>query len=134
MSNFLFEVDDSENGRIVIYFPALDTRSELNCNENWRTRHARHKRQKNIITLALMRLKDVIQLPCHIKFVRLSKAFLDKHDNLPSSCKYLLDQCCAELTQDFRPGRADNDERFTFSYDQEKSKKKGLRIIFEFAS
>jgi len=119
-------------GRVEILFRDLDSRSELNCNENWRVRHARHKKQKRAVTMALITVKDHIALPCKITFVRLAKQFLDKHDNLPSSQKYLLDQTCAELLNDFRPGRADNDDRLSFFYDQEKAKKKGVKIVFEF--
>jgi hypothetical protein len=57
---------------------------------------------------------------------------LDAHDNLPGSLKYVVDACCAIITGDFRPGRADGNKAFSFSYDQVKCSEYGVRVEFTF--
>lgn len=46
--------------------------------------------------------------------------------------KYLNDQLCAEITNDHRPGRADDSDQIEIKYDQIKSKVYGVKIIIEF--
>lgn len=130
--NCLFEVDDSVPGRVVVHYPAFDTQSELNCFQNWRVRHARHKRQKDLVALYFASSHTKVAPPCKCTLVRQANRFLDDHDNLPSSMKWVVDAIALHLTGDKRPGLADGDKRLTWSYSQEKAKKKGLRIIFEF--
>ncbi len=132
MSNFPFEVDESQIGKVVVTFADFDTRSELNCFQPWQARHKRHKAQKRLIALYFMLSQRSIQLPCKVTILRLANRFLDAHDNLPSSMKWVVDQIALELTGDKRPGLADGDKRITWDYGQEKAKKKGLRIVFEF--
>ena len=110
----------------------IRTVSEANCSEHWTKKHKRHRLQQKALTLALNPIKRQIKLPCHIEMVRYAPRKLDKHDNLPISMKYILDSCCAILTGDFRPGRADDDERISISYDQVISKEYGVKIKFSF--
>lgn len=110
----------------------IRTISELNSTEHWTKKHKRHRLQQKTVALALNPIKKNIKLPCHIKLTRLAPRKLDKHDNLPISLKYILDACCAIITGDLRPGRADDDERISISYDQEPSSQYGVKVIFTF--
>jgi len=96
--------------------------------EHWTERAARHKIQKKKVFFALVNCKEIIKLPCTIKYTRYAPGFLDEHDNLRISGKYVIDQCCAEITGEYRPGRADSNKGFTFQYDQVKSKKYYVKI------
>ncbi len=108
------------------------TISELNCTIHWSKKYKLHKIQQKTVALVLNPMKTRISIPCHIHLIRLAPNKLDKHDNLPASLKYIVDACCAIITGDFRPGRGDNDERISFSYDQEESKNYGVKILFTF--
>ncbi len=118
-------------GMIVLTLP-LRTVSEANCFEPWQKKHKRHKAQKKAIFFAILEHKHLIQLPCRITFIRYAPKPLDKHDNLPISQKYICDQLCAEITNDHRPGRADDNSQIEIKYDQVKSKVYGVKIIIEF--
>ncbi len=117
-------------GWVEITLP-LRTISEANCFEHWTKKQKRHRIQQKSIGLLLNPLKSIIKLPCHIELTRYAPKSLDKHDNLPMSFKYILDACCAIIKNDFRPGRADDDDRFTVSYDQVKSKNYGIKIVIK---
>lgn len=110
----------------------IRTISEANNFEHWRKKNERHKKQKYAVALALNPLKCQIKLPCHITLTRYAPKTLDKFDNLPMSFKYILDGCCEILTGDYRPGRADGDERISVSYDQVKTKDYSIKISFTF--
>lgn len=116
-----------EPGRIQILLP-LRTVSEANCFEAWRNKHKRHKVQKRAVMFAMIPIKQLIQIPCTLRFVRYAPRELDAHDNLRMALKYILDQTCAEILNDFRPGRADGFKDFTFEYDQVKSKEYAVKI------
>lgn len=118
-------------GRVELTLP-IRTVSEANCFEHWTKKQKRHRIQQKTVALVLNPLKCQIKLPCHIRLIRYATKKLDKYDNLPMSFKYIVDACCAIIKNDFRPGRADDDERFTISYDQVKSKNYGIKIIFTF--
>lgn len=113
------------------------TISEINSNEPWRVKHARHKIQKGAVIVyfresMLVECKNIrfkkINLPCEIKLTRFAPRKLDEHDNLRISVKYILDQLCAEITGEHRPGIADSFEGFTFLYAQEVSKDYGVKV------
>jgi len=106
--------------RIIITEP-IRLANEANSAEGWRNKHARHKAQKKAVFAAMLPVKEIVRLPCTLKVTRFAPKLLDRHDNLPYSCKWVMDQLCAEITGDHRPGRADNIEGFTFEYDQIKS-------------
>lgn len=109
----------------------IKTISEANCHEHWTKRHRRHKKQKNILFWYLLECKKLVKFPCTITFIRYAPKFLDAHDNLPMSMKWLCDQLCAEITGDLRPGRADDFEGIKIQYDQVKCKKYAVKIIIE---
>lgn len=63
-------------------------------------------------------------LPLRVHVVRYSAGVLDAHDNLPASCKPLVDAVAWYL------GVEDNDQRVIWSYGQEKCRRwsRGARI------
>lgn len=107
---------------------AIDTVSEANCSEHWRKKHARHKLQKLMIKMNDHRIPKT--LPIHIKFTRIATRKLDAHDNLRISLKWICDQVCAQITGNYVPGRADDDSRITFEYDQVGGSPKMVKIEF----
>lgn len=127
---FEFLVDIS-NGSAEIALP-IRTVSEANCFEHWRKSHKRHTIQRKTVALALNPIKHQIKLPCSIKLIRYAPAFMDTFENLPMSFKYIVDACCAIITGDFRPGRADGDKRISLSCDQVKSEGYGIKILITF--
>lgn len=120
-----------EPGKVVIELP-LRTKSEANCFEPWRLKHARHKEQQRMVALVLGPLRDKISLPCRILLTRFAPDQLDVFDNLPVSFKYIVDAVCAIITGEYRAGKADSDKRITIACDQVKSKEYGVRIEITF--
>jgi len=108
----------------------IRTVSEANCTDHWRVKHKRHKKQKALIYMLLRPKRPLLKVPCHINITRYAPRKLDKHDNLPISVKYLLDACCEVITNDYRPGRADSDERIEVAYNQVISKHYAVKIHF----
>lgn len=107
----------------------VHTVSESNCFESWRKKHARHKNQKTVIWVALINDISKISLPCHIKLTRIGKRLLDT-DNLPVSMKWIRDQIADMLIPGLAPGRADNDPRITWNYDQSTGKDYAVIVSF----
>lgn len=108
----------------------IRTVSEMNCTEHWTKKHKRHSIQQRTVALVLKPVRCHLKLPCHILLTRYAPRKLDKHDNLPISLKYILDACCAIITGDYRPGRADDDERISISYDQVQCSEYGVKVLF----
>jgi hypothetical protein len=106
----------------------IRTKSEANCFEPWRLKHARHKEQQRIVTLSLKPLRGLITLPCKVMLTRFAPDELDTFDNLPMSFKYIVDAICAIITGEYRAGKADSDKRITIACGQVKSKEYGIRI------
>jgi hypothetical protein len=123
---------NSDAPSIVVLTLPLRTVSEANCFEPWQKKHKRHKSQKKAVFFAILEHKHFITLPCRITFIRYAPKFLDKHDNLPISQKFICDQICAEITGEHRAGRADDNELIEIKYDQVKSKQYGVKIVIEF--
>lgn len=96
--------------------------------ENWVQKHKRHKKQKGIVRMMLMRFRSDFKIPCVITLTRFAPTKLDRHDNLPMSMKWILDSCCEVITGDFRPGRADDNEEIDVKYRQVISKEYGVKI------
>ena len=108
----------------------IRTVSEANCTEHWRIKYKRHRKQKALVYLLLRPKRHLFTFPCHITMTRYATRKLDKHDNLPMSLKYILDACCEVITNDYRPGRADSDERIEVTYNQFISKHYAVKIYF----
>jgi hypothetical protein len=106
----------------------IQTKSEANCFEPWRVRHARHREQQRLVALGLNPIKSHVRLPCRIMLTRFAPDRLDAFDNLPVSFKYIVDSVCAIITGEYRAGKADSDERITIACDQVKSAAYGIRI------
>lgn len=117
--------------KVTITIP-IRTVSELNCSENRWKKSDRHKAQRGAISRILGPLREKILLPCHMHLVRYAPRKLDAHDNLPASLKYIVDSCCAVISGDYRPGKADSDKSFSFSYGQETCSDYGVKIEFTF--
>lgn len=111
---------------IEVYIP-VRTVSELNCFQPWRTKHARHKRQKHAVQIALLPYEGKISLPCKIVYTRIAPRTLD-YDNLVSSGKYLIDKVADLIIPGLRSGRADSDPRLSYEYLQEKGKVKEYAV------
>lgn len=132
-------------GTVEIYLPIL-TVSEANGGakklswrmgkrvrrkEHWSEANKRHKMQKGAVMYALSPHRSKLHLPCLITITRYAPDKLDKSDNLPMSMKWVLDMICAVITQDFRPGRADDSDEIDVLYRQEKCEQYGVRIKIE---
>ena len=122
----------TEEGRLTATLP-IATVSEGNCFESWQKKHARHKRQKLTIDLALSPHMCQVRtwLPLRITVIRCATRFLDAHDNLRMSVKYCIDQIADCIFPGQKAGRADDDKRLNWVYQQEKSKEKYIKIIIE---
>lgn len=96
--------------------------------EHWTDKHKRHKKQKGLVSLMLRKYRKDYKLPCLITLTRFAPNKLDRFDNLPMSLKWILDSVCAEITGDFRPGRADDNEEIDVRYRQEIHEKYGVFI------
>jgi hypothetical protein len=117
--------------RLVFELP-LRTKSEANCFEHWTKKHKRHQGQRLAISQAIFPVRGQIPLPCKILLTRLAPKTLDKHDNLPMSFKYIVDAICSIITGNYKPGKADGDERISINYDQIISKEYGIIIEITF--
>lgn len=100
--------------------------------EHWREANSRHKKQKGLVGLMLNPHKAMFRLPCNVVLTRFAPRKLDHRDNLPMAMKWIVDAICASLTGDYRPGRADSDERITITYGQVQSSEYGVQIRLEF--
>jgi hypothetical protein len=120
------------SGNSITLTLPIRTVSELNCSHHWTKKHKRHRLQQKTVALVLNPLKAKISTPCSLHLIRIAPKQLDKHDNLPASLKYIVDACCAIITQDFRPGRADSNDNFQITYDQKISSQYGVKIIITF--
>jgi len=116
---------------IVQWKIPIKTVSEANNFEHWRDKYNRHKAQKQWICMYFNRETKPIPLPCSVTMVRHAKSLLDKEDNLPMSMKWIKDYIADCLIPGLPPGRADNDPRITWKYDQVKSREYFVEIRFD---
>jgi len=106
--------------------------SEANIKEHWSKGHKRHKDQKFLVTNALSHNKVSKKLPVTITLTRLSPRKLDS-DNLQTAFKYVRDAISEYFIPGKGPGRADDDPRLLWIYDQIKSEDKGIQLSFAWA-
>lgn len=104
--------------------------SEANCTEHWSEKSIRHNKQQDWVHTALFNHK--LTMPCEVQLIRYAPRLLDVDDNLPASFKYVKDYIAAEITRDFRPGRADSDTRIKWTYSQTKSPLYGAKVLILF--
>lgn len=102
--------------------------------EHWTDGHKRHKAQKEMTALMLRPHRHLFHVPCRITLTRYASRKLDRFDNLPMSLKYILDMICAVITDDYRPGRADDNEQIDVVYKQILSKEYAVKIKIEMLS
>lgn len=112
----------------------------LNCRtyspnqfDSWRKVWKREKAQKKSVKLAMIPFRHLLISDKYIlMFTRYAPKFVDHQDNLPMSMKKICDQTCAEILNDFVPGRADGNSCFKFEYNQIKSNDYGVKIEIRF--
>jgi len=97
--------------------------SELNVQEHWRKKYARHKKLQKIINLMFSRYRGTITLPCCVTLTRVAPRDLD-YVNFIGSLKALQDYVADQIIPGLPMGRADGDPRITWKYEQEKGKPK----------
>ena len=114
--------------KIIEWNIPIRTVSEANCSEHWTKKKKRHDQQKKWIWLYFKRDGTKITLPCTIKLTRLGKRLLDADDNLRMSFKWIKDYIADQLIPNLAAGRADDDKRITWEYDQEISKTYSIKI------
>jgi len=115
---------------ITVRMP-IKTVSEANSKLNWRASMKRHKSQKNATVAFLWPKLAIIRLPCHIKMTRIAPRALDAEDNLPMAFKWIKDAICDMIKPGLKPGRADDDKRFSFEYAQRREGVKEYAIEIE---
>lgn len=135
---------------MIVWSLPLKTVSEINNvkvkskdgksrSEHWTEKSKRHKQQQFFIRSLFNHEGIEIKLPCTVKLIRISPRLLDD-DNLRSAFKWIRDELSeclipekvkAYVTKKGKmaliKGRADDDPRITWIYDQEKGKQ-GIRI------
>lgn len=117
--------------RIEIVLP-IKIVSELNLRENWRVKHARHKKLLNLICIAFLSQRQAITLPCIVTLIRESARSLDE-DNLMGAFKSIRDYVADQIIPGRAMGQADHDKRIKWLYMQKKSlpKQHSCRIVIE---
>ena len=80
----------------------------------------------------MLEFKGKISLPAELTVTRIAPRALDSFDNGPCSVKYIVDAVCAEITGDFRPGRADGNKGISIVFAQEKSKDYAVKILIKY--
>lgn len=106
---------------ITIIIP-VKTISEANCSEHWTKKRKRYAEQKFITYINCNTQINSSILPCQITLTRIAPRTLDT-DNLPVSMKWIRDQIADLIVPGLAPGRADNEPKITWKYDQKKGKK-----------
>ena len=131
----------------IVWALPLKTADETNCYEHPAVKKKRHKQQQFFIRRLFIREDRKINLPCVIKFIRLSPGAMDEEDNLRMAFKWIKDEVGACLFPEKvvtymtkkgqlreNKGHADSDNRVKWEYGQEKSAILGIRIEISFQS
>lgn len=103
--------------------------SEANSNEHWHKKAQRHTIQKNLVRLYLKQ-RQPFHLPCNVTLTRYAPRKFDS-DNLQTAFKYIRDAVSECITGCTIAGRADDDPRITWGYDQKKISKELPYITIE---
>lgn len=110
--------------RCVFELP-LRIESEANRQEHWSRKQPRKKMQGSLVPLALRlapKFEGVLKHfnaggKTRITFIRIAPRKLDD-DNLPNAFKKCRDSVADLMKPGLAPGRADDDPRFEWKYDQ----------------
>ena len=103
--------------RIAYMILPIRTVSEANSREHWHAKAKRHTDQKIIVKQSFNGKAHKIPLPITIKMTRVGKGKMD-FDNLLPSLKYIRDAIADQLIPGKAAGRADDDPRLTWEYEQ----------------
>lgn len=103
--------------------------SEANMSDHWTKKMKRKKKLQNLLLAYLPDLRKC-HLPCKVILTRVSPRELDD-DNLRGAFKSCRDYIADKLIPGKAAGRADDDERITWEYRQEKGKPKEYAIVIE---
>ena len=117
----------------IEWFLPIFTVSEANSREHWHKKAVRHDMQRRWVKVKFLQEKPTITLPCQITLTRIGKRKLDS-DNLPISMKWIRDAIADNIFPGLPPGRADDDERLVWKYDQKITKIRELGVIISFKS
>lgn len=123
----LNQCSSSSNNSITITIP-VRIYSEANIQQHWAIKH----RRKKIIQKAIRYIWNScsirnVKLPVTITLTRLAPRTLDD-DNLVASFKSARDVVADLLIPGLAPGRADDNPKIKFLYDQMKSKEYSFKI------
>ena len=105
---------------LIEVFVPVKTVSEGNIREHWIKAARRHQEQRFGVENALK--GALFQLPCTVKLTRHGTRTLDS-DNLQFSFKWVRDSVADFLIPGLKRGRADDDPRIEWIYDQKKVKR-----------
>lgn len=110
---------------VVLVFKGLRLVTEGNAGEQLWAKVARAKWQRELVAAALVALvgRRSPALPVHVSIVRVGRRAMDVRDNLPGSCKHLVDALAAWCGVD------DADPRFDWSVVQEVGKGYAVRVV-----
>ena len=101
--------------------------SEANNTDHWRVKHKRKKKIRDMLDTYWPKDFDIV-LPCTIELIRVAPRKLD-FDNLVNAQKAVRDYVADKFIPDLQAGRADDDDRMTWRYSQEKGKPKEYGLI-----
>ena len=101
--------------------------SEANNTDHWTKKH---KRKKDIAKKLRSNLPNLsnCHLPCKVTLIRVAPRRFD-YDNLVISFKYIRDFLANLLVPGLAAGRADDDERIEWCYEQVRGEAKEYAII-----
>ncbi len=134
-------MQQNEKDEPIVWEIAIRTVSEANTKEHWTKSSKRHQMQQWFIRRQFLVDERKVMLPCTIRLIRLATRFLDREDNLPMAFKWIRDEISECIFPEKRiqyvdgegklrslKGRADDSPLIKWEYDQEKSKRVGIRI------
>lgn len=96
-------------------FVDVNTVSESNSRENWRSKFARHRTQKCIVSDAIKKFRE--KDTCIVTLTRYGMRRMDS-DNLCAALKYVRDAVAESINPGLRAGRADDDDLIMWNYKQ----------------
>lgn len=100
--------------------------SEANNRDHWRTKHKRNKKIASMLMAYWP--KEEIALPCKITIIRVGPRRLDWDNNISAS-KFLIDEISNKLLPGLARGRADGDDRLTWSCKQQRGGPREYSVI-----
>jgi hypothetical protein len=101
--------------------------SEANNRDHWRIKNKRKQKQQNQVALEWLLMRPDITIPCEVHLIYYHKKLMDI-DNFIISCKAVRDQIADCLIPGLAKGRADDDPRITWHYEQKIAKSYLLEI------